>query len=82
MNDVISSYKEQWQIGRSFRTIKSFIEIKPIYHRKSDRIRVDIFVCVLSLLLPRLIGKNITISYFTISKVLKILSSMKAIPVK
>ena len=63
-SEVVSAYKEQWQIERAFRTIKSFIEIRPVYHRKSDRIKAHVFVCVLPLLLSRLIEKEteITIS--------------------
>ena len=36
---VVSAYKEQWQIERSFRTIKSFLEMRPVYHRKPERIK-------------------------------------------
>ncbi len=79
MNDVVSSYKEQWQIERSFRTIKSFIEIRPIYHRKSDRIRGHVFVCILSLLVSRLIEKRTGI---TISQASKTLSYLKVTPIK
>ena len=31
-SEVVSAYKNQWQIERSFRTIKSFIEIRLVYH--------------------------------------------------
>ncbi len=56
--DAVSSYKEQWQIERSFRTIKSFLEIRPVFHRKPGRIRAHVFVCVLSLLLSRIMEKK------------------------
>ena len=56
-SEIVTAYKEQWQIERSFRTIKSFLEIRPVYHRKSDRIRAHVFVCVLSLLLSRIMEK-------------------------
>ncbi len=58
VKDAVSSYKEQWQIERSFQTIKSFLEIRPVYHRKSERIRAHVFVFVLSLLISRLIEKS------------------------
>ena len=51
---AVSAYKEQWEIERSFRTIKSFLEIRPVYHRKSERIEAHVLVCVLSLLLSRI----------------------------
>jgi transposase len=56
-SEIVTAYKEQWQIERSFRTIKSFLEIRPIYHRKTERIRSHVFVCVLSLFISRLMEK-------------------------
>ena len=78
-DEVVSAYKEQWQIERSFRTIKSFLEIRPVYHRKSNRIKAHVFVCVLSLLLSRLIEKKTKI---TISEAGRILSYLKVTPVR
>ena len=78
-DEVVSAYKEQWQIERSFRTIKSFLEIRPVYHRKSERIRAHVFVCVLCLLLSRLIEKKTKI---TISEAGRILSYLKVTPVQ
>jgi transposase len=45
-NEIACKYKEHWQTERSFRTIKSFIEIRPEYHKKVERIRTHVFVCV------------------------------------
>ncbi|QRF75064.1 Transposase [Thermoplasmatales archaeon] len=56
--EAVSAYKEQWTIERSFRTIKSFLEIRPVYHWKVDRIKSHVFVCELSLLLSRLIEEG------------------------
>ena len=79
---IVSAYKEQWQIERSFRTIKSFIEIRPVYHRKGERIKAHVFVCVLSLLLSRIIEKRLTASSLTVERAAEILWGIKAIPVK
>ena len=57
-DEVVSAYKEQWQIERSFRTIKSFFDIRPVNHRKEERIEAHVFVCVLSLLIARLFEKS------------------------
>ncbi len=81
-NEIAKLYKEQWQIERSFRTIKSFIEIRPVYHRRSDRIKAHVFVCVLSLLLSRIIEKRLINSKLTIKRTAEILDEIKAIPVK
>ena len=77
-SEVVSAYKEQWQIERSFRTIKSFLEIRPIYHRKSERIKAHVFVCVLSLLLSRIMEKR---TGKTIESIRKSLNSLDVVPV-
>ena len=81
IEDVVKSYKEQWMIERSFRTIKSFLDIRPVYHSKSERIRAHVFVAILSLLLSRLIEKKLN-DETTISTAAAMLSEMKAVPVK
>ncbi len=67
------------EIERSFRTIKSFLDIRPVGHSKSKRIKVHVFVCVLSLLLSKIIEKR---TNATVSHVADILSELKAIPVR
>ena len=77
--DAVSAYKEQWEIERSFRTIKSFLEIRPVYHRKSERIKAHVLVCVLSLLTSRMIEKK---TGMTISEASRLLSYLKVTPVR
>jgi transposase len=81
-SEIVSAYKEKWQIERSFRTIKSFIKIRPVNHRKEERIRAHVFVCVLSLLLLRIIKKRLTVSHLSMERAAEILLGIKAIPVK
>ena len=77
-SEVVSAYKEQWEIERSFRTIKTFIEIRPVYQRKSERIGAHVFVCVLSLLLSRIMEKR---TGKTIESIQKSLNSLDVVPV-
>lgn len=79
--DIVKGYKDLWKIERSFRTIKSFIEIRPVFHRKEERIEAHAFVCVLSLLISRLFEKAFN-DEITISAISDRLSELKAIPVK
>ena len=78
-SEIVTAYREQWQIERSFRTIKSYLEIRSVYRRKSDWIRAHVFVCVLSLLLSRVIEKKTEI---TISEASRLLSYLKVTPVR
>ena len=77
-DEVVSAYKEQWQIERSFRTIRSFLEIRPVYHRKSDRIKAHVFVCVLSLLLSRIMEK---LTVRTIDSISSSLNYLDVVPI-
>ena len=77
-DEVVSAYKEQWEIERSFRTIKSFLEIRPVYHRKSERVRAHVFVCVLSLLLSRIMEK---LTGRTIDSISSSLNYLDVVPV-
>ncbi|EQD28836.1 transposase, IS4 family protein, partial [mine drainage metagenome] len=79
--DIVKGYKDLWKIERSFRTIKSFLEIRPVFHRKEERIEAHVFVCVLSLLISRLFEKAMN-EEMTISVISDMLSELKAIPVR
>jgi len=81
-SEIVSAYKEQWQIERSFRTVKSLLEIRPVYHRKEERIRAHVFVCVLSLLLSRIMEKRLKESHLTVERTAGIQHEIKAIPVR
>ena len=79
--DIVKGYKDLWKIERSFRTIKSFLEIRPVYHRKEERIEAHIFVCVLSLLISRLFEKAVN-EEMTISRISDTLCELQAVPLK
>ena len=49
--DLINAYRSRMEIERTFCQLKSFIEIRPIYHHNEDRIRAHITICVLAYLL-------------------------------
>ncbi len=78
--DIVEKYKDLWRIERSFRTMKSFLEIRPVGHSRSDRIKSHVFVCVLSLLLSRLMEKRL-VSGMTAESACRSLSEMKGVPV-
>jgi transposase len=51
--DTVSRYKSLADIERSFRVLKSDIEIAPVHHRLPDRIRAHALICFLALVLYR-----------------------------
>lgn len=51
--DVALGYKQLLEVEDAFRTIKTVLEIRPTYHRLSDRIKSHVLLCWLALLLIR-----------------------------
>ncbi|MFG2836398.1 IS1634 family transposase [Streptomyces zaomyceticus] len=51
--DVALGYKNLLEAERSFRTMKSTLYLRPVYHRLDDRIRAHVLLCWLALLLIR-----------------------------
>ncbi len=47
--EVAQRYKELWKIERSFKDIKTFFKIRPIYHYRERRINAHIAIVFLSL---------------------------------
>lgn len=43
-------YKDQWKVEGGFRTLKSSIEIRPMYVYKDEHIQAHLFLCLLSLI--------------------------------
>jgi transposase len=52
--DVALGYKQLLEVERAFRTLKTTLELRPLYHRKDDRIASHVFICFLALLLVRI----------------------------
>jgi Transposase DDE domain len=53
--DIALGYKQLLEVERGWRTLKQVIDLRPIYHRKEDRIRAHVILCWLALLLIRII---------------------------
>ncbi len=54
-NQVAESYKSLMMVEKSFRDIKTQIEVRPIRHWKKRRIQAHIYLCYLSLWLSKYI---------------------------
>ena len=50
--------KQLLEVERAFRTLKTTLELRPVYHRKEERIRAHVLLCWLSLLLVRIAEVN------------------------
>ena len=49
--ELIDAYRNRMEIERTFHSLKSFVEIRPLYHHYEERIKAHVTVCVLGYLL-------------------------------
>ena len=53
--DIALGYKQLLQVERGWRDLKSTLDLRPVHHRREDRIRAHVLLCWLALLLIRII---------------------------
>ena len=51
--DIALGYKQLLEVERGWRDLKQVIDLRPVYHRKEERIRAHVILCWLALLLAR-----------------------------
>jgi len=51
--DIALGYKQLLEVERGWRDMKQVIDLRPVYHRKEERIRAHVLLCWLALLLIR-----------------------------
>jgi hypothetical protein len=53
--DIAVGYKQLYEVERGWRSLKTELDLRPVYHRLEDRIRAHVILCWLALLLVRVI---------------------------
>jgi len=66
--DIALGYKQLYEVERAFRTLKTTLSLRPIYHSKDDRIRSHVLLCWLALLLVRIAELDTGLSWAKIRK--------------
>jgi Transposase DDE domain len=56
--DVALGYKNLLEAERAFRTMKTTLVLRPVYHRLEQRIRAHVLICWLALLLVRVVERT------------------------
>ena len=51
--DIALGYKQLSEVERGWRDLKHVLDLRPVYHRKEERIRAHVLLCWLALLLVR-----------------------------
>lgn len=57
--EAVQAYKELSEVERAFRELKDVIELRPIYHRRKERVQAHIFIAALAFLLDRALEKKL-----------------------
>jgi hypothetical protein len=65
-DEIALGYKQLLEVERGWRTLKHTLDLRPVYHRKEDRIRAHVLLCFLALLLTRVIEVETTQTWPTI----------------
>jgi Transposase DDE domain len=52
--DIATGYKQLPEVERGWRDMKQVIDLRPVFHRREDRIRAHVLLCWLALLLARI----------------------------
>ena len=56
---IALAYKELWMVEDMFRTMKTILETRPIYHKRDETIRGHVFCSFLALLLRRALEQRL-----------------------
>jgi transposase len=73
--EIVKRYKELAEIERGWRTLKSSLLLRPVYHWTERRILAHIFVCVLALQLERWMRNRL--KTLSVPKALRLLQQIK-----
>ena len=61
--DIALGYKQLLEVERAFRTMKTTLDLRPVYHRKDERIESHVFVCFLALMLVRIAERKTNLTW-------------------
>jgi hypothetical protein len=71
VEDVALGYKQLLEVERGWRDFKHVLDLRPVYHRKDERIRAHVLLCFLGLLLIRVAEVEVKDTWPTIRRELQ-----------
>ncbi len=82
--DLVRVYKQLSHIEGSFRELKDFLKIRPIFHWTDRRVRAHVMICVLAYLLEKVVELYCRRARLNISprRALWVLSQLKAVELR
>ena len=76
--ELLSTYRGLWQVEQTFRIAKSNLEIRPVFHYNTKRIRAHFLICYMSLALIRYVEFELQINnlHYSVEKLHLLLEQM------
>lgn len=69
--EIALGYKQLIEVERGWRTLKHTLDLRPVHHRKDERIRAHVLLCFLALLITRVIEVETNKTWATIRRQLE-----------
>src|SRR5690606_34172064 len=69
--DVAMGYKQLHEIERVNRDLKHTVDVRPVYHRRADRIKAHVLLCWLALLLIRVAENETDTSWHQLKRFMR-----------
>lgn len=78
-HEIVERYRALADIERGFRTLKSDLEIAPVYHRLPDRIRAHALICFMALVVHRVLRMRLKAnqSVYSVERALEALEAVQ-----
>lgn len=64
--DIIEMYRGLWEIEETFKITKSYLNFRPVFHSKEERIEAHFLSCFVSLVITRLIEQAVESKWSTL----------------
>ena len=78
---IVEIYRGLWRIEESFKVTKTDLEARPVFVRKEDRIKAHFLICFVSLVLLRLIQKELN-NHYSVKKIVDTLNQCEGISIE
>ncbi len=75
--DVLRARSFHHEIEHLFRSTKSFIDVRPVYLQRSDRIRSHFLICFLSMVILKILQKQLNMPELSIDRLIKTIREFK-----
>ena len=80
--DVLRARSFHYEIEHLFRTTKSFLDSRPVYLQRSDRIRSHFLICFLAMVMLKILQKKVEMPDVSIDRLISTLRGFRLVYIK